>query len=121
MCPAAGVRTFARVLYLLHATLAAVTFGLALNAFLRRPGRQAWDVLLGLAWLALLAATALLLGRSAALVAAGTSLFYLAIWIPLAGPLARSLFGVRPDEEEFAALEEAEETVETEPGDVPYE
>lgn len=105
------------MLYLLHAALAVVTFGLALNAFLRRTGRATWDMVLGVSWFALLAATALLLGRNAALVAAGTSLFYLAIWIPLAGPLARSLFGVRPDEEEFAALEEVEERGETEPGD----
>lgn len=106
------------MLYLLHAALAATTFGLALNAFLRRPGRSAWDALLGLVWFGLLAVAAAAFGWSEALVAAGVSLLYLGIWIPLAGPLARSLFGVRGDEEEFAALEESEPT-ETEPEDSP--
>lgn len=85
-------------MYLIHAGLATVTF-LGVLGLLLPQGRSvqvsgaAGVVWLGLLWLAWNA-----WGWKAAVVAVAMSLLYAAVSLPLAGPAARSLFAMEPDE-----------------------
>lgn len=95
-------------LYLIHAGLAVVTFLLALGMFLGGARRAQVSVLAGATWLGLLAAAWNGWGPVAGVIAAGMSLLYAAVSLPLAGPAARSLFGVEPGESAGGPLPPAE-------------
>lgn len=85
-------------LYLMHATLAAVDFLGVLGMLLGGVRRVQVSVLVAVVWLGLLWAVWSERGRMAGLTAAGMSLLSAAVSLPLAGPAARSLFGVEPGE-----------------------
>ena len=83
-------------LYLIHAALATVAFLMGLGMFLGGVRRTQAIVVTGATWLVLLVATWNGWGPVAGVIAAGMSLLYMAVSLPLAGPAARSLFGVEP-------------------------
>ena len=85
-------------LYLIHAGLAAVAFLLVLGMLLGGTRRVQISVVAGATWLGLLVMAWSEWGRAAGAIAAGMSLLYAAVSLPLAGPAARSLFGIVPEE-----------------------
>ena len=85
-------------LYLIHAGLAAVAFLMVLGMLLGGTRRVQISVVAGAAWVGLLAIAWSEWGRAAGAIAAGMSLLYAAVSLPLAGPAARSLFGLEPEE-----------------------
>ena len=83
-------------LFLIHAGLAAVAFAFVLGLLLGGLRSVQVGVLAGAAWLGLVWLAWTEWGRQAGAIAAGMSLLYGAVALPLAGPAARSLFGLEP-------------------------
>ena len=85
-------------LYFGHAALGATLFLLALVGL--RPQGRRWylDILLLGVWVLILAWVAASFGIRTALIAAGMSLLYGAVLLPLAAPTARALYGPEPPE-----------------------
>ena len=86
-------------LYLIHAGLAGVAFVFVLGMLLGGARSVQVGVLAAVAWLGLVWMAWTEWGSRAGGIAAGMSLLYGAVALPLAGPAARSLFGLEPWED----------------------
>jgi len=84
--------------YLLHAVIAAVIFLGVLGLLLPQGRSVQVSGAAGVLWLGLLWAAWSGWGWKAAIVALAMSSLYAAVSLPLAGPAARSLFGMEPEE-----------------------